>query len=440
MAWYPGANIGRLFKGEKVFPGLRGGIDRQRGLKQRAYDAGGQPAPQYDAGTMGAFQNAAAQGGTALGAARGAQGDALGLLGAAARGEGPSVAQAQLAQQNASNVATQQAMAAQGRGGNLAAQQRQASAAGAAGAMAGQQQLAQLRAGEMMAAQNAYAGQANAMADQGLQQQMGALGLQGAAQGQQLAAGTQWGLGQRGMDLQQLQGNREFGLQAAQGVMGAIGSIGALGMMSDERRKTAIAPGGAAAADALAGMDQITFDYQPGAGPPGRRIGTTAQSVERVAPGAVINTPDGKVIDRDQGLGLVMAGSANQEQRLRALERVMPTRDGLGPHADARFGIAPDASRYLDSVSVPAKPAEAPVPSRGAMMAEAKDAGLRSDNLTLSDQRANTVAQRGSSFKPMGLAGAARPDEDRRRKALQVLAMFNPQVRAGIGVGRDGYG
>jgi hypothetical protein len=314
MAWYPGKNL---------IGAIRGGMGRNRDLKNRGMNT---PQPQYDAGTMGAFQGAADQGGSALAGARGAQGQAMGLLGAAARGEGPSVAQTMLGQQNAQNVATQQAMAAQGGGGNLAAQQRQAAGVGAAGAMAGQQQLATLRAGEMAAAQNAFAGQANTMADQGLQQQMGALGLQGAAAGQQLAAGTQWGLGQRGMDLQQLQGNRDFGLGIAQGIAGIGSSAAQIGMLSDERRKRAIAPGGAAAADALARMDSATFEYEPGAGPPGRQIGTTAQSVERVAPQAVIETPDGKVIDRDQGLGLVLAGSADQERRLRELEALLAAR------------------------------------------------------------------------------------------------------------------
>lgn len=197
--WYPGKKIVE-------------GIQENRRLRDRATDAGGQPAPQYDQQGLAAFQGAAGQGGAALAGARGMQGDTFGMYRDMAMGNGPSLAQAQLAQQNASNVANQQAMAAQGGGGNLAAMQRQAGAAGAAGAMAGQQQLAQLQAQEQQAALAGMGGMANTMAGQGLQQQGMGLGLMGQAHGQQLGANTQWGLGQRGMDIEQLGGNRDFGL------------------------------------------------------------------------------------------------------------------------------------------------------------------------------------------------------------------------------------
>lgn len=197
--WYPGKNIIE-------------GIQDNRELKNRSIAAGGQPAPQYDQGGLAAFQGAAAQGSSALGNARGMQGDTFGMYRDMAQGGGPSLAQAQLGQQNAQNVATQQAMAAQGSGGNLAAMQRGAAGVGAAGAMAGQQQLAQLRAQEQQAAMAGMAGMSNTMAGQGLQQQGMGLGLLGQAHGQQLGANTQWGLGQRGMDIEQLGGNRDFGL------------------------------------------------------------------------------------------------------------------------------------------------------------------------------------------------------------------------------------
>jgi len=75
-----------------------------------------------------------------------------------------------------------------------------------------------------------------------------------------------------------------------------------------------------AAADALGSAGAYTYDYQPGAGPPGRRVGVMAQDMPA---GVSVTTPQGLGIDRDQGLGLSLAASADQERRLRALEEAL---------------------------------------------------------------------------------------------------------------------
>jgi hypothetical protein len=62
----------------------------------------------------------------------------------------------------------------------------------------------------------------NTMAGQGLQQQGMGLGLMGQASGQQLGADTQWGLGQRELDLKQLEGNRAAGMGWFDRIKGAV--------------------------------------------------------------------------------------------------------------------------------------------------------------------------------------------------------------------------
>lgn len=147
----------------------------------------------------------------------------------AAMGNGPSVAEQQMKAGADQAVANQMAMQAQGRGGNLGANMRAAGQAGVGMQMQNNQQAAQLRAAEQQAAMQGFAGLGSTMADQGLQQQLAGQGFAGDIYGQQLASETQWGLGQRELDLKQREGNRAFGKDVSFGIFDRLSGLGGMG-------------------------------------------------------------------------------------------------------------------------------------------------------------------------------------------------------------------
>ena len=292
--WYPGKNIVSGIK--QVGHGI---MDRRRDrqeLQQRATGPAG-PAPQI-AGAQGM-----------LGADRAAQGNALGMFGEAAAGNTPSMAELQGQQMMGQAVTDQMGMLAQGRGGSMAATARAAQGMGAAGQMASAQQSAQLRAQEMDAARQAYAGQANTMA-----------GLSGGMVGQNADMATQWGLGQRGMDLQALQGQQQNRLGWADRIIGAGAGAGQLAMFSDERLKTDIRPAGDTAGDTLASLEPIGYRYKDKrhGDDEEETIGFTAQDLEKTPMGKrlVKEVPgEGKAVDVPGMLSLLTAWAAGKEQR-----------------------------------------------------------------------------------------------------------------------------
>lgn len=210
------------------------GRDR-RELRHRAMQDPG-PSPEYNQQTMQQFQGMANTGYGNMNQAMGNQRDAMGMYRNMANGSGPSLGQAQLAASTQQTVADQQAMAAQSRGGNMGSMARQAQGAGAAAMMGGAQQASMLRAQEQQAAMQGYAGMANQMAGQGMQQYLAGNQLMGQASGQQLAANTQWGLGQRALDVDMLDKNRKFGMDVGNSLWGMVeggattfGGLGGLG-------------------------------------------------------------------------------------------------------------------------------------------------------------------------------------------------------------------
>lgn len=319
MAWWLGKNIGRPQGGW-----IKQGLQRNQELKQRGMDV---PQPEYNQGAMQSFQNAATQGGQAAAFGRGGMADAMGMYGDAAAGKGTSVAQAQLAQSGQQTIADQQAMAAQARGGNLGSQARQAGAAGAAAQMGTAQNMATLRAQEIDAARAGLAGTSAQYAQGGLAQQGMGLGLQGQAAGQQLASETQWGLGQRGLDLEQLQGNRGFGLGMMQGITGAAGTGAGIAMLSDMRAKEDVVASGGAATEAARAANPINFEYREGMGPPGPRTGVSANSLATTPAGAAVVTPDPNsgmlTVDPAQLSGLSMAATSENTHRVDSVQARM---------------------------------------------------------------------------------------------------------------------
>jgi hypothetical protein len=186
-------------------------------------------APQHQG--LGAAQQAVGMGQRNYGLGRAAQNDAMGMLTANAAGQGPSVAQQQLAAGSQQNLVNQMGMAAQQRGGSLAAQSRQVQGMGSAAAMGLNQQAGQLRAQEMMAAQAAQAQQANTMAGMGLQEQLAAQqGLQGVT-GQMYGTEAEIAMANRQAAMEQQQRNRTFGMQGLQMGLGAVAGLGGTMMM-----------------------------------------------------------------------------------------------------------------------------------------------------------------------------------------------------------------
>lgn len=261
-----------------------------------------------------------------------------------ASGRGPSLARTQLAQTTQQNIADAQSMAAQSRGGNLAAQARQAQAAGAAAQVGAQQQAHQLRAQEQLAAMQ---GQQQALGGQaGVYGQQAALAnaMYGQAQAGQMGMADmqlQHQLGHRQLDVGAIEGRRAFATNLVGSILGggggAAGGIASAASMSDERVKQNIHPGGLAATQAVGELKPQTYEYRPGYGAPGERVGVMAQDLEKTPAGAalVMNTPMGKAVDVGGMASLGLAAVSEQQKRIEELERRLGRSDGkMVPAAD----------------------------------------------------------------------------------------------------------
>lgn len=157
--------------------------------------------------------------------------------------------------------------------------------------------------GEKQRAADANVGQANQIPQQVRQMEMQkATGQMGVAQ--QLGAAKVGENAQTRQDLGQL--------------ASYVGT--AAMMMSDERAKTDKQP-----FDASAFLDDLTgykFKYKAGLGQPqGQMAGVMAQDIEKQAPGAVQQGPDGlKRVDEGQMGGLILASLADVNERLKRVE------------------------------------------------------------------------------------------------------------------------
>lgn len=109
------------------------------------------------------------------------------------------------------------------------------------------------------------------------------------------------------------------------GMMSGIGAA-----FSDERLKTGEQGARSEVSELAGSLQPVSFDYQPGAGPPGHRVGVLAQQLEQTPAGAALvqDTPQGKIVDTDQATLANMAIAAEQEQRLRRLEALALARPG----------------------------------------------------------------------------------------------------------------
>lgn len=117
--------------------------------------------------------------------------------------------------------------------------------------------------------------------------------------------------------------------RSAAGAQLLTSSLGGM-FHSDERVKDAVRSAPPAEQDATArSIKGITYNYDDAAqrdlgAPSDRRVGTTAQDLESTKLGAmaVHDTPEGKMVDRDQALGLALALVGRMGERIDALEGV----------------------------------------------------------------------------------------------------------------------
>jgi Chaperone of endosialidase len=304
---------------------------------------------------------------------------------AAEAGQGPSLAEAQLETNAGRNIAAQMAMAGQARGGNMASMTQAAQATGTGMALQTNQQLAELRAQEAAEAQNfklsamnASAGLAGQMAGMSSGRQLDSLGMGQAALQNDAAMAAQMQMQQNELRAQRKQANRQWandvgntGLRAAEGAAEAVGK---LWPMSDVRVKEKIKPAKSpiamlllgkaegecphcgregceaeheteskgsgeddetpgiarqlAARGALKKLKPYEYEYSDEGRakgmPAGRVVGVMAQDLERSEAGREVvgEDEDGrKHIDVTKSISLVLAGAADHEKRLAALER-----------------------------------------------------------------------------------------------------------------------
>lgn len=241
------------------------------------------------------------------------QGLAQALL-AQSQGLGPNPAMNMLNQQTGQNVAQQGALMAgqRGVGANPALLARQIAMQGSGIQQQATGQAATMAAQQQIAAQQALMGQQATMSGNALQgeaNQYGALGAQNNAT-------IQGYLGAQDINQQETASKRRM----MGGMMQAGGSMLA---MSDERQKTNIQP--ANMGSFLDSLSPQSYEYKntslPGTAP-GPRTGVMAQDLEQSGPGQsmVQNTPQGKMVDPGQGIGVALAALGDIHQRLKRIE------------------------------------------------------------------------------------------------------------------------
>lgn len=359
--WVLGAATGGLYTVAKA--GLNAYQDATRvdtpqmAAQQFNYNGVGQPewdARAAQAQTRGGpftdYQQASQARGLGL-AARGAQGDALGMYRDAANGVGPSVAQAQLQRGSDAAAAQAQSLAASARGSGV--QRGAATLAGIQAASGATQNAAAdaaaLRAQEIQQARAGYAGLAGQMrsgdaalqgqdAQQAQFQTEAALRQRGLNDAQTSAAWQmgahasdqdqegriRYQTGQAGNALNANKANSENTQAIVHDAAGLVqGAVGA-GTRSDERAKTDVRPAEGQLAQMLEHVKPETWEYQSGMGPKGRRAGPMAQDLERSELGASLVSRDAegmRQVDYAKAAPALVSGLAMVHDRLSKLER-----------------------------------------------------------------------------------------------------------------------
>lgn len=281
---------------------------------QSAYDM---PGYQQRAGELSGF--AKDRGG---GPFRGQQEELSNMLMAQARGE-QSYSAEQLRQNAGRMQSMQQSMAAGARPSQSAMANRMAmqGASRIGTDMIGQQALAGIA--ERNAAAQSLGGVLQGARGQDIDAYLGAQGL-----GLQNAAGQQ--AGQLGRE--QIRANRYDTAMGSpsnkEALIGALTGVGAgLGkVLSDDKSKVGIQPAGRDVDKLMAALPEPSkYNYRGGPQPVPypQEVGMVAQEVEKVAPGAVSNTPAGKALDGGKMAVMALAGASRANKKLDALANML---------------------------------------------------------------------------------------------------------------------
>ena len=283
--------------------------------------------------------------GQAAGVIGNTQNQALQFAQGMANGTAPSAAQAQLQQGLDQGVQSQMAMANSGNLSQMIGGQREAMMNAANLTQQSANQAAQLRAQQQIAGMQQYGSQATQAGQlaqtqsqqeaniygQQLGQQAAMAGAQNTAQANQLSAAND----QATLQQQANEATAKYKAQAAGGMMNAGGGA-VTTLLSDERLKKDVKTDKKMIEAFLDGIEAKSFEYKESKGDkgttPGTHLGVIAQDVE-AAPGGrsmIVETPDGKGIDIPSAVGMLMAASANINDRIKDIELLFKSKKSKG--------------------------------------------------------------------------------------------------------------
>lgn len=249
-----------------------------------------------------------------------------------AKGEGPSLADAQMKAAGNRSLQQQMAMAAAGRGGNAALRQRQVMAQGAQSGREIAEQSGIARMQEQQASQNMLAQLSQQQQAQDLQQVMDP------AQGMMNYEQTRFAqdVARRNAVIAEQQALRGAAMSYASQAMGSGasnskdgggmgGMMAALGGSSDRNAKKDIKPGSKSISSFLDALSASDYKYKnpelPGRSE-GPKTSVMAQDLEKSEVGRqmVKDTPHGKMVDYGQGFAAILAAQAELNKRLKSVE------------------------------------------------------------------------------------------------------------------------
>lgn len=288
---------------------------------------------------------------------------------------GPNPAQAQY-QQNIQQLAAQQAGAIGSQKGiSPALQARMMAQQGSSAMQNAAGQGAANTAQQQLGAMNSAAGIANTQASNQIGQTNANASAQQAEQQNLLGANAAYGQQQAGILSNMNQTNSATQIQNSKAQQGIFGGLlgGSGGILSDEKAKTNIKPADAEIQAFLDTVGSHQYNYkpsvegQPGTAP-GKHTGPMAQELEKSPLGKqmVVDTPNGKGVDFERGLGTIIAGLATLNKRIEGLEGGKKMAEG-GPvgFADGGMAMAPQMPAPAQPFANPYQPSATGGPQSG---------------------------------------------------------------------------
>lgn len=305
------------------------------------------------------------------------QNQVYGQLQGVANGSGPNPAQAQY-QQNVNQLAAQQAgLLGSQKGISPALQARLIAQQGSSAMQNAAGQGAANLANQQLGAMTAAGQMANTQAGNQIGQTNANVGAQQGEQQNLLGAQAAYGNQQAGILGNMNQTNSATQIQNSKAQQGIFGGLlgGAGGILSDENAKTNIQPADDKIQAFLDAVGAHQYNYKssvqgnPGTAP-GSHVGPMAQELEKSELGKqmVVNTPQGKGVDFERGLGTIVAAQAALNKRLEALEGGKKMAGGgmVTPgYADGGMAMQPQIAPSPQPFSNPFQPSVAGGPQSG---------------------------------------------------------------------------